>query len=289
MRRFVSIVAFTAVVMVVTLIVSGGLLGERPAGAGLASPDPLLPTVISPTRGDIRSILVLDGVLRQQDAVDVKAGVVGMLTRIAVVHGGRIEQGGVVASIESGLRTIDIRAPVAGVVIAIDAAVGDEVGATDSLMRITPSGFEAIAQIAPSLLYRLYARPVSISVEIDHGPATFDCPFSSIGPAATDAANPLDAPVYLTCAVPPPVRAFSGIRVQMVVTTGEARNVLVVPVEAVRGSADTGVVTVVRPDGTSEVQTVSLGLTDGVRVQIRDGLAITDHILEFPAAADRVP
>ncbi|NTW42041.1 MAG: secretion protein HlyD, partial [Cellulomonadaceae bacterium] len=60
-----------------------------------------------------------------------------------------------------------------------------------------------------------------------------------------------------------------------------ATDALVVPVTAVQGSFKTGNVWVVLPDGTQEERAVGLGLTDGENVQVTEGLAVDDTILQF--------
>jgi membrane fusion protein, multidrug efflux system len=74
----------------------------------------------------------------------------------------------------------------------------------------------------------------------------------------------------------------------MTVESGRAEDVLLVPVTAVQGSFATGNVWVVLPDGSSEQRSVSLGLTDGEMVEVTEGLAEGDSILEFvPVVDDR--
>jgi multidrug efflux pump subunit AcrA (membrane-fusion protein) len=75
----------------------------------------------------------------------------------------------------------------------------------------------------------------------------------------------------------------------MVLAGGVADNVLTVPITAVEGSAQTGNVYFVLPDGTTEVRPVTLGLNDGVNVEVKEGLAEGDLILQFIPGATAVP
>ena len=71
----------------------------------------------------------------------------------------------------------------------------------------------------------------------------------------------------------------------MTIAGGRAENVLVVPTTAVRGAAQSGTVWVMSADGATEERPVALGLTDGTQVQITQGLAEGDEILEFAPGA----
>lgn len=140
---------------------------------------------------------------------------------------------------------------------------------------------DVVAVVSPELLYRLYERPVEIIARLDRGPAAFTCPFVSIGPP--EGATPgLDTPVELRCRVPAAVRAFSGVRVDLAVTTAKVTDALVLPVTAVEGTADTGRVTVVLPSGDEVDREVVLGVTDGVLVEVVEGLDESDAVLDPP-------
>jgi hypothetical protein len=142
-------------------------------------------------------------------------------------------------------------------------------------------GLEVVAVVAPELLYRFYEEPVEVVARIDRGPAPFVCPFVAIGPPEGSAPS-VDTPVELRCRVPDDVRAFAGVRVDLAVTTAEVTDALVVPVTAVEGTADTGRVTVVLPSGEEVDREVTLGITDGVVVEVIAGLDESDAVLDPP-------
>jgi multidrug efflux pump subunit AcrA (membrane-fusion protein) len=87
------------------------------------------------------------------------------------------------------------------------------------------------------------------------------------------------------CVVPPEVTVFSGLSAQLVIAGGVAENVLVVPITAVEGSAGTGNVYFLLPDGSTELRPVTLGLNDGTNVEVKGGLAEGDLILQFVPGA----
>ncbi len=61
------------------------------------------------------------------------------------------------------------------------------------------------------------------------------------------------------------------------------------PVTAVLGRVEQGKVWVVGTDGEPEERAVTLGLTDGSVVQVTEGLAEGDEVLEFVPGQDVVP
>jgi membrane fusion protein, multidrug efflux system len=73
------------------------------------------------------------------------------------------------------------------------------------------------------------------------------------------------------------------------VQAGLAENVLVVPITAVQGSVQTGKVWMVGPDGAEEERTVTLGITDGDMIEVREGLAEGDQVLQFVPVPDDTP
>lgn len=248
----------------------------RPTDAALA----LEPGLIQATRGNIRSVLVLDGAVTPVDPITLKAQADGTISRLRQTTG-HVEAGTELASLASNKGGIRVLMPEAGFVVAAEIVQGQRVAVGDPLFTVAPARYTVSVPVDPAVLYRLYERPITITVVIDRGPAPFDCPFVSLGAAALPGANPLESQVTLVCAVPALIRAFAGIRAQVAITTATSDNALLLPVEAVQGSADQGLVTVLR-DGLRVPQAVALGITDGVRVEIVSGLSEHDDVLEFP-------
>lgn len=252
---------------------------EQPKNATLT----LEPGVIHATRGNIRSVLVLDGAVTAVDPILVKARVDGTISKVSKASQ-PVAANAVLAVITTNSGRLQVLMPQAGEVMSADIVEGQRVAVGDTLFTIAPARYTVTVPVDPALLYRLYQRPLNIVVAIDRGPAPFDCPFISIAGATSPGANPLESQVTLVCAVPTTVRAFSGIRAQVAVTTATSDNVLWLPVEAVEGAADLGRVTVVR-NRQRLSQVVGLGITDGARVEIVSGLTEVDAVLEFPDVA----
>jgi multidrug efflux pump subunit AcrA (membrane-fusion protein) len=91
------------------------------------------------------------------------------------------------------------------------------------------------------------------------------------------------------CRIPAEVTVFPGLTAEIIISGGFAENVLVVPTTAVEGTAGTGNVYFLLPDGTTELRPVTLGLTDGINVEIVEGLAEGDVILQFIPGAPAFP
>jgi len=263
-------------------VVLAAVVTRQPNAAPSPSSDPLVPQPVIPSRATIRSVVVLDGAIRPIEPVQVKAPMDGVVGLGGLEAGADLQTGEMLMTIK-GVGTAIVTSPAAAVLMTLSVVDGQRVRIGDVLAVLAPTRFRAEAIVEPALLYRLYTRPVSIRAQIDRGPAPFDCPYLSVGADLSSGGNPLDAPVIFRCAVPDGVRAFAGVRVELAVTTAIAENALLVPVEAVEGTADSGVVTVVQPDGTQVRRSVTLGITDGVRVQVLSGLTDIDRILEFPS------
>jgi hypothetical protein len=171
--------------------------------------------------------------------------------------------------------------PISGVVTQLPSG-GQRLTAGAIAAEVRPGGFDAIATVDPAQLYRFYEQPSSVRVQLDHGPAPFDCRFVSIGVETATGGDALAAPATLRCAIPYSVRVFAGVRLKIAAVTAEAKHVLALPVETVVGQADSGYVTIVRADGSHQRRDISLGITDGFRVEILAGLAAGESVLDPP-------
>ncbi|WP_431838501.1 secretion protein HlyD [Cellulomonas sp. Y8] len=161
-------------------------------------------------------------------------------------------------------------------------AVGDSIG------TVTPGTLSVQGTLTPDQQYRLVDAPGEATVTLKGGPAPFTCTGLRIGAAAQDEPTDPQAPEAgastsgtVSCAVPGEVTAFPGLGADIEIVNGTAEGALVVPVTAVQGSVQNGNVWVVGADGASEQRAVVLGLTDGKQVQIAEGLAEGDTVLEY--------
>jgi len=181
--------------------------------------------------------------------------------------------------------------------------VGDVVG------QVAPPSFNVSATLAPEQQYRLLDKPTEAQVTVTGGPAPFTCSGLTItAPLAGSSSGSGDGTgdagggaggaggsgggggATVRCTVPADIVVFSGLTAKMTIAGGVADNVLVIPMTAVQGAATSGVVYVVADDGSTTERTVSLGINDGVNVEVTDGLKEGELILQFvPGAAAADP
>jgi len=243
------------------------------------------------TVGTISNDIVLDGTVSPAPGTSIVPSMSGEVRSVAKKNGDTVKKGDELAQIRavtfddngtSSTRWLILKAPASGKLSGLVLFVGESVGAGSAVGKVTPSTFRVTANIPPAELYRLVEQPETATVTVNGGPAPFEC--ASLRILAPDAEQ-ADAQTTMRCTVPGDVRVFAGLTAEVVIAGGIAENVLVVPMTAVLGSADTGVVYVMLPDGSTEERSVVLGMNDGVSVEIREGLAEGELILEFVPGA----
>lgn len=304
-----AVIGVIAVVLLGAAGVGGSLLLFRGFGPGGESAAPGAAPVfpgepVEVRHGEINSRVVLSATVRAEPGVPVRSRAGGTVTRVWLGDGQSVEEGAPVVSIavpdESAAvgdgdasRTVEsvVRAPATGTLSGLgDLAVGDPVE-PGPVAQIVKDEFHAVAAITPNEVYRFYEDPSEILLKIDKGPFPEPCEFVSLGaPSDGDAAGGSaegadlssggDASIELVCRVPPSLRVFPGVRGKLSIVTGRAKNALIVPVTAVRGSVERGEVIVVNADGSQEVRAVELGLSDGTSVEVVKGLSIGDSVMD---------
>ena len=278
---------------------TAGAGGELPTGGVV---DPQVPVMIGTVSNDV----VLSGTVRADDAVPVKAPLGGEVIQVDAGVGsvvGAGQQLGVVKGVNSAGRTVTvaITAPVAGTVSALSIVVNQQTTAGTVVAQIAPPGFYVTATVQPVERYRLAGAPAEATVTVTGGPAPFTCtgltvttPLAGSGSGGDDPGTGDPGAASGTtarCTVPAEVTVFPDLTAQLTVSAGVAENVLIVPVTAVLGSAESGVVfVIVDPEtGESEEREVTLGLSDGVNVEIVDGLEEGELVMQFVPGAPADP
>lgn len=170
-------------------------------------------------------------------------------------------------------------------------------------------GYGIVADIDSTQAYRISGAVSSVTGQIKNGPGPFKCkpkgtiaalpagtvpeppaptstptqgpsgapdvPVQPAGPAENAAEAPAGSEatgLQLVCTPPDSVRLINGAEVTLDVVTGKAKNVLVLPVEAVAGTQGKGKVDIVDENRNRKTVEVTLGLTDGKVIQIKKGL-----------------
>ncbi len=306
-RKWVfPILGLVVAAAIAVALVKLAFFGSSTAGAGAEEPtggfvDPQVPVMISTVSNDV----VLSGTVKADDAVPVKAPLDGTLASVDVGVGsvvGAGQQIGVVKGLNSAGRaiTVAISAPVAGTISALSIVTNQTTTAGAVVAQIAPPGFYVTASVQPVDRYRLVSAPTEAQVTVTGGPAPFTCtsltvttPLAGAGTGTGDGAGDpgsgdpnAGSGTTARCVVPADVTVFPDLVAQLTISAGVAENVLVVPVTAVLGAAESGVVYVIDPEtGESAERTVTLGLSDGINVEVVEGLEEGELVMQFVPGA----
>jgi macrolide-specific efflux system membrane fusion protein len=266
--------------------------GEFPSGAIV---EPQIPVMLGTVRNDI----LLDGTVGADVPVEIKAPLDGEIRQLSVKAGQRVKKGAELMQIrgfydDGTHRWSIVKAPASGVLTSFDLLVGQHVGVGETIGQVAPPSFSVTATLAPEQLYRLTTKPTEAEVTIVGGPAPFTCARLKIitpvpGAVPGEGEEGGSTCTSVRCKVPGDVRVFAGLTAQLTIAGGIAENVLTVPTTAVEGGSGTGVVYLVGADGATEPREVTLGLSDGISVEVTGGLAEGDMILQFVPGAPADP
>lgn len=252
-------------------------------------------TTVVVRTGDISSVVTLDANVIARPTFVITAHTAGTIHLMAAPDVPR-EQSTTVGWIGSTTNTTWIELPPFAGFVGWLARDGDQITAGLPIITAYYSGLAVEATIPDDSLYRFYGQVGAVQAEIYHGPGPFDCPeLGDLGvsseapavPAATagtaETAEPVGISstpggVVFVCETPRDLQLFAGMRGVIAVTTAEASGVLALPVEAVAGSSQRGLVTLVHSDVQTESRTVELGITDGVSIEIKSGLQAGDVV-----------
>ena len=272
--------------------------------------DPALPTgeITEPQYtvaiGTVQNDVKLTGTVNADAAVAIKATLAGEVRKLLVTQGQHVDAGTPILTLRAevpnpdgtmAVKTATVTSPSAGTLSSFPALVGQMYAVGDAVGQVAPPTFNVSGSLPPEQLYRLLNQPTEAQVTITNGPAPFACtaltissPLAGAGSTGDDGENPPAAAGSPTvrCVVPAGVTVFAGLAANLVIGGGTAENVLVVPTTAVEGTAGTGNVYAILPDGSNEKRAVTLGLNDGLNVQVLTGVEEGDVILQFvPGAA----
>ncbi|MDF2498623.1 MAG: hypothetical protein K0Q86_2255 [Arthrobacter koreensis] len=191
----------------------------------------------------------------------------------------------------------DVVATASGTLADFPVLLNQQVTVGDEVASVSPGTFSVQGTLSTEQQFRILDRPQTAKVTLNGGPAPFDCAaITTGGPAEKDPAQDTGVPDgqpaggttgTFSCAVPAGIAVFSGLGASVDITAGHAEDVVTVPATAVRGAVQNGVVWVVR-DASAEApeeRAVSLGLNDGQQVEITEGLAAGEQILQFVPGA----
>ncbi|MFI0792079.1 hypothetical protein ACH4OY_05155 [Micromonospora rubida] len=280
-RRTLTFVALPTVV----LSVGAWFLSDRPGATFVPAltDKSTQSTTATVERRNLVSVLASNGSVVSSPSYSLTAPKSGVYLRDRSKKG-LVPAGTVVGWIRSSGKRVPVTNPVEATVQDELASSGTTVPEGLPLVGLKASGYGMRATISEALVYRLFELAPEATAQIDHGPGPFPCRVLG-GPDKGGGEE--GAGVTVTCAPPADLRLFPGLKGVLAIRTGEARNVLALPVEAVAGSAERGRVRVRDATGSTGARDVKLGLTDGSYIQIVDGLAEGDVVVSpAPALTD---
>jgi len=187
------------------------------------------------------------------------------------------------------VRTTTVTAGAWGTLADFDVLVGQVVTVGQTVAQVSPPTFSVVAPLDPAQQYRLIQRPSEAQVSITGGPAEFTCTGLAVTAQVSSQNAETSSPPSVRCAVPEDVLVFAGLKAKLTIIGAVAENVLVLPLTAVEGSAESGIVHIVSADGSTSERPVTLGLSDGNKVEITSGVELGEMVLQFVPGADADP
>jgi RND family efflux transporter MFP subunit len=174
----------------------------------------------------------------------------------------------------ANLEAAELRAPFDGTVVAVSAIPGQYVGIApiitlaDLSQPLLKFWVEESDMSGVAVGYRVEVTFEAFPDE------TFTGTVTRVEPALVTVGNTLAVQAWATIEIPSGRTLFGGMNAEVEVISAEARDVLLVPLTALRElGAGQYAVFVVQPDGTLLLRPVEVGLKDLVNAEIRSGLA----------------
>ena len=239
--------------------------------AGITDP------VLAVERGSIVNALTLSGNVARDEIYGVRSELNGTVIAVHVGEGAAVTAGQKLFTVrqEEPRKDIDVVAPEAGDVSELALVKGQATTVGTETFKLTPSRYHLLATVDPVQLYRLVNAPTEATVTISGGPAPFACTGVGVQVSTEGTAS-------VRCAIPADQTVFAGLPATMDLALGQVDDALVIPVTAVKGGSGTGKVWVDAGDGSDpEERAVTLGVNDGVMVEVVEGLAEGESIRQF--------
>lgn len=228
--------------------------------------------VVSATRQDLTSVLVVSGTTSAQPAFLLRAGSAGELG-VLVEAGEPVEAGQQLAAAGGSEILTPVRATVADWLLPSGTAIEPDL----PVATLSYTGFGVSLVVPAEEAYRLYSVPQEARATVTGGPGGVACDL--LPGLAQEQADGGSAPAF-ECLFPIDTSVMAGLPARVAIETAHIDDALVLPVEAVSGDTGSGVVTLV-DDGERREVTVQLGISDGHLVQIVEGLSEGDEVLAY--------
>ena len=276
-----------------------GLVGCAPSPATKSGQEPAQieagTEVAQVERGTITSVVVVPGTVEATPSYAVVAPEAGTVTFSA--HPGQ-RGTSVIAAV--GETSVTLGHPGALSERLVDD--GQKVDARVPIATARYAGFGVPVRVPAEQAFRIYEEPTLGRVNIDAGPSGVECTLAPFAPnqSATGAGQTgngegsdigqQSSMIDAVCLLPMGTKAVAGLGARVGLRTGTAKNVLSLPLTAVSGSTQQGEVWLLENGSEStrsgtqnaRVVPVTLGITDGVRIEILTGLREHDTVLARP-------
>ncbi|MDR7382389.1 secretion protein HlyD [Promicromonospora iranensis] len=310
--------------IIIWAVIAAALVALALRGAELDPPDALQPTgeitesVIPVAKGSVTNAVTVPASVVSDPPVEIKATADGVIaeievdgakvgkdTRVLWIKSEKIVEPVVEVDEETGEETVTEQEPEVTWTSALAPASGtvditvlkdQAVTVGETIGTVSPGTLSVSGTLTADQQYRLVGATGKAKVTLKGGPAPFTCTGLTIGEAPGGAGvtgeesmaeAPTDATGAVRCAIPRKIKAFPGLGGEIEITNGNAKGVVVVPISAVLGTSQTGKVWTVAKEGAEpEERDVALGLTDGLQVEITEGLRAGEQILEFTPLVD---
>lgn len=234
--------------------------------------------VIAVERGDIISEVTLAGTVSRDADVVIRSEIDGVVIAVHATSGQQVEAGQHLFTVrrdEWPAATLEVRTAEAGTLGDVSLVTGQLVSLGGELVTLSPNRYHVLSTVEPVQLYRLLDAPESASASITGGPAPFEC--TALKTQVSDSGT-----TSVRCNIPVEQVVFPGLPVSLSIAVGAAEDALMVPVTAVRGGSGSGVVWIDQGEGFEpEQREISLGLSDGLNVQVLSGLNEDELIRQF--------
>lgn len=253
-----------------------GLVGcSSVEGGGEAAPGQ--PVTVRVEKRDLTSTVVLTGTVLAQPLFALAAPESGPVQfRSALRVDGVAAAGTALAHVGES----DIVLAADATIRAVHVVEGSSVAKNIPVADVQYAGFGVRVQVPAEQLFRIYEAPTRAKASIVGSGAGMDCelvPEAAVPGPPVDGAEADGEPAVL-CLLGVDALAAAGLSAQVGLRTGNATGALVLPIAAVSGSSDRGVVTLMR-EGRPTRTEVALGISDGAYIQITEGLSEGDEVV----------
>lgn len=316
---------FIIAMIVVLVVIAGGFYAYRQRLASNVTQGPsrqsMAVNAMRVQRGDISREIESSGTISGARQADLGFTTGGKVQRILVEVGQLVEEGEILAEMESAQQELSllraqnahdlavisgtanarreaeldlkvaktnlentlIKAPFAGIITAISLEEGEHISANTAVVSLLDNSvFYADIAVDELDMHQIRLGQSAI-VKVDAlGGLPLEGTVSRIGMIAQSSGGITTVPVTIRIQ-DEPGELRVGYSASVIIEVERASNVLVVPVEAVVRQGDQSFITVVRNGETETVEVVT-GITDGMQVEIASGLEPTDQVVGFNAS-----